>query len=304
VADAADNERTASSRTDSPQPAWQSEDLAGMYDWDPEGGFHNSAWYGTLSVEHPCVYIELKSRDGIAETGGEALRSYVRLPGPLTRYDASTGQLWVGGSGPMTTGDEVALVGSEGWQQDWNQPGEATNAFEFVRDPRDLDSDRAVCFAHVSLYAASVSPAGSPHTGTPKTGELSGLGLYDWDAALPQTLEGVTVGAVLVIEPPCVYLEHAYLEKRAEDQAVEAPFRFLLSMPRPLVRYDSDTGSLWFGEHGPFTTGDKVLYAGHDEPVGGWGDFIEAGCYADEELRVTSLDLCDSPSKYAASCAY
>lgn len=287
-----DDERIASSRADSPQPAWESEDLAGMYNWDPEGGFHNAEWSGTLAVEHPCVYLKLKSRNGAAIAPGEALRSFVRLPEPLTRYDASTDRLWVGGNGPMTTGDEVVLVGSEGWQQHWNQPGEDTNAFEIVRDPHDRYSDRAVCIAHVSFWAAAINPVGVVPASAPKTSELPGLGLFPWDPDFPQLLDGYSKG-VLRIEPPCVYIE---------DDRVEPLVRYLVSLPRPLVRYDADAGVLWFHEHGPFTTGDRVLWA-DALPSGSEVDFVDAGCSLEDTYGVEFIWPCPSPSE-SAECVY
>lgn len=77
----------------------------GMYDWDPEGGFHNAMWSGTLVIDGPCVYLDVSHQDG-TPVQGEPLRSFVRLPGPLTRHDAATGELWVGDHGPMSSGEE------------------------------------------------------------------------------------------------------------------------------------------------------------------------------------------------------
>lgn len=126
-----------------------------MYGWDPEGGFPNAVWQGTLTVDGPCVYLDVSHRDGRPVRDGVTLLSFVRLPGLLTRFDAAAGELWVGEQGPMSTGDDVVLVGSEGWRQSWNQPGEDSHVFESVWSTQEGRST-PVCAAHVSFYAASI----------------------------------------------------------------------------------------------------------------------------------------------------
>ena len=64
-----------------------------MYEWDPEGGFHNAVWSGTLVIDRPCVYLDVSHQDGKPVRGGETRLSFVRLPEPLTRLDAATGKL-------------------------------------------------------------------------------------------------------------------------------------------------------------------------------------------------------------------
>ena len=67
-----------------------------MYGWDPEGGFHDAAWRGTLVVDAPCVYLDVSESDSdVPKQQGALLRSFLRLPELKTRYDPSTDAVWV-----------------------------------------------------------------------------------------------------------------------------------------------------------------------------------------------------------------
>ena len=223
-----------------------------MYGWDPEGGFHNSVWSGRLLMDGPCAYVDVSHQDGKPVPDGEALRSFVRLPEPLTRYDPAAGAVWVGEQGPMASGDEVVLVGSEGWQRDWTQRGEDSHVFESVWSTQEGRSV-PVCTAHVSFYAASMSPPGAEDARTAiDSGQGTHLaGLFPWDTQ--QAAADYGVQGVLTIEPPCVYLDNGE--------------RYLLRLARPLVRYDPETDSIWVDEDGPMTTGDEVItWGGGDSP--------------------------------------
>jgi len=68
--------------------------------WDPEGHFPNTVWSGTLVLDGPCAYLDVSHQDGAPVFGGEPLRSFVRLPEPLTRHDSATDETWVGENGP------------------------------------------------------------------------------------------------------------------------------------------------------------------------------------------------------------
>ena len=224
----------------------ETSELLGMYGWDPESGFHNAVWSGTLVIDGPCAYLDVSHQDGKPVPEGEPLRSFVRLPEPLTRLNA-TGEVWVGEHGPMSSGDEVVLVGSEGWQRHWNQADEDTHVFEYVwSDPAGPAARRIpVCAAHVSLYAAAMSPSDSE--GEESAVDLGQstrlLGLFAWDN--DQMAADYGLQGVLTIEPPCVYVgwEH----------------RYFLRLPRPMVRFDPESNAIWVDEHGPMTTGDEVM---------------------------------------------
>lgn len=249
-------------------PATPSEVLAGMYSWDPHGGFHNAVWSGTLEVKGPCVYLAVTHQDGTALPGQESLRSYVRLPEPLTRYDAATGEIRVAGNGPMTSGDHITLHGSQGWKREWSAHNDRKNpenmhVFKYEWDAAS-DGPRAipVCAAHVSFYAASMHPADASDPYVPDTSEMPGLEFLDWDEDRMWNLEGAD-GGILVIEPPCVYYD---LITRSHDGwesgRLDEPIRFRLILPRPYVRYDPDTNTLRVAEYGPIASGEEIWGGG------------------------------------------
>jgi hypothetical protein len=289
-----------------PEVMWESSAPAGMYGWDPEGGFHNAVWSGTLVLEHPCVYLDIAQRDRTAPvTRDVPLRSYLRLPQPLTRYNVATGEVWVGEHGPMSTGDEVVVVGSEGWQTDWTLEGEDTVVFEFVwSEPLRPDSRTVpICAADVSFWAAAMSPAGEGPADRPPAAELSGLVLHPWDPLMPHHDADTDLG-FLVIEEPCTYFER---QAATVDETERS--RFFLHLRRPLVRFDTETSSMSYGDYGPLHTGDRVIMAGgHPTKTAHLDTFLDAGCSADGEFGEREywgvlMEPCDSPSKYAW-CAY
>ena len=60
-------------------------------------------------------------------------------------------------------------------------------------------------------------------------------------------------------------------------------------LPRPLVRLDTETNSIWVGTHGPLTTGDEVSYQdGGSEPIGPGHDAYGSGCAAPNSLASIS----------------
>lgn len=252
-----------------PPPAPASEVLVGMYGWDPHGGLHNAVWSGTLELKGPCVYLEVARQDGAAAAEGERLRSFLRLPGPLTRYDAATGEIWVAGNGPMTSGDHVTVHGSQGWKREWSDRNDHRNpenmhVFEYRWDDGATAGARAipVCAAHVSFYAASMHTTDAPDPYVPKTSELSGLEFLDWDEDRGWNLEGAD-GGILVIEPPCVFYDLiARSHEGWESSRLDEPIRFRLILPRPYVRYDPDTNTLWVAEYGPMNSGDEIWGGG------------------------------------------
>lgn len=230
-----------------------------MYGWDPEGGFHNAVWSGTLVIDGPCAYLDVSHQDATLLPEGEPLRSFLRLPEPLTRFDAAVGAVWVDEHGPMSSGDEVVVVGSEGWQQRWTQPGEDTHVFEFVwSNPADPTAHAIpVCAAHVSLYAASMSPTdsngGEAALDPAESTRLLGLFAWDTDQAAPD----VAVDLVLVLEPPCIYATPAVDPDTSQPTSPNTE-RYFVRLPRPLVRLDSAHNRIWVGKDGPMTTGDRV----------------------------------------------
>lgn len=308
----------------------ETSEFAGMYGWAPEGGFHNAVWSGALVIDGPCVYLDVSDQDGIPVPGGKPLRSFVRLPEPLTHYGSATGEIWVGEHGPMSTGDDVVLVGSEGWQRHWNQAGEDTHVFEFVRsNPADPTAYAIpVCAAHVSFYAASMRPSDSQGEeatiDTAKSTRL--LGLFPWDTDQAHTDVGVDL--VLVLEPPCVYAASpaeypcVYLYPRDNNEALHAlqeseitalsasrtpsGERALLSLVRDWTDYDPEANALTFREvHyveetdsyaiGAEGSGEGPIASGDRVELAGIGDLVighEDVCQRDFDITVEYMSLC------------
>lgn len=250
---------------------------AGMYRWDPQGGFHDTTLSGTLAVEGSCVYLDS------TDPQDTQIRAYVHLPEPLTDFDPATGAIWVGDYGPMRHGDAVVLVGSEGWQQDWRLPWDVDGKHMFWSRGFDTFNDvDAECLAHTSLWAASVRPHGTDDTNVPRAADLPGLSLFAWDIDLMHTDVGVP-DATLVIEPPCVYVD---LDATYKPEVS----RRRLSLPRPRVRFDADTATLWVGIEEGFRNGDRVEVGGVKRILDALPSAeIEAACPADETLQVVSM---------------
>lgn len=285
-----------------PLPMPSSEALTGMYGWDPHGGFHNAEWSGTLAVAGPCVYLDVTHQDGTAVAEGERLRSYVRLPEPLTRYDAATGEIWVAGNGPMTDGDNVTVHGSQGWKREWSARNDRRNpenmhVFEYVSadlaDP--MSKPTPVCAAHVSFYATSMHATHAQDPYVPNTSELSGLELFDWDDDRQWPAEGAN-GGILVIEPPCVYYDLVTgYDEQWDKYKLDEPIRYRLILARPLVRYDPNANTLWTSDDGPMTNGDEVWGTGTGRPNQG-PDARSEQCPAAGDYKTPSIGPRKSPS--------
>ena len=89
----------------------------------------------------------------------------------------------------------------------------------------------------------------------------------------------------LVIDPPCVYVQST-----APSPEDSAESRHYLSLPRPGVRFDPETNSLWYLTYEPFRSGDIVEvgagdYDNDDLP----GSASKSGCSATDTLRIASM---------------
>lgn len=279
---ASDSPNGSSADADPPttEPRPRASELAGMYGWDPEGGFPNAVLLGTLVVAAPCVYLEVSGTDGaVPEQKEDSPRSLLRLPEPITRYDPGSDAVWVSDDGPMSSGDAVVVTGSEG-----ERIGPNVNAA--MRDFAWLEGSayRYGCPAHGSFWVASMSPL-TPGRNEPLDagGQETWLaGLFRYDLGSLHTDTGADM--VLVLEPPCVFvIPVAVWDSREASRQVT--HRYLLRLPRPLVRFDAANSSLWVGDHGPMTTGDKVsLNDATEESVYG-SEFYEGGCSARGTIR-------------------
>ena len=256
-----------------------------MYRWDPSARFHNAVWSGTLALDGPCVYVEVSQQSGSESVFTDApLRSFLRLPQALTSFDAVAGELWVGDYGPMVSGDEIVLVGSQGWQIEWNvneDDGMQHFAYDWERQQG--------CPAHVSFWAASMMPAVSTSVESLAAALQPApvVTLFDWDIEREQNAEGPS-GGVLLVEEPCLYLDgfsHSGQDWQPWDDRL-----YLLYLPRPLVRFDSHSDSVWVGDNGPMTSGDEVLLlqVGLHESARGSESF-EGACIANGTFHSTAM---------------
>ena len=233
--------------------------LAGMYNWDPSGGFHDAAWSGTLRIDSGCPYL-----DDITIEAGEPMtqrlakfRAYLRLPELLTRYDPQNGKIAVAGNNAVSDGDRVKVFGSEGLAQRWRRPSHYLYTFDDHWDV--LSVPFPGCVANISLFAASMSPYNATDPNVPPASQLPGLALFPHDPSQMHN-DGGAYNGTLVIDPPCVYFEYG---DQPWDTVNSYPTeRYQLALARPFVRYDADTNTLRNLNEGPFTNGDTVAMWG------------------------------------------
>ncbi len=258
---------TATTMSNTQEPSSQ---LVDMYEWDPEGGFHDVVLSGTLTIEAGCAYIDVIGEEDLPGSYQDKLwRSFLYLSELRTEFDSATGALWVNGNGPMYSGDRVRLIGSEGRQGDRNLNHD------------DGTEGMGLCPVPTSFFVASMAPADTTDANTPRISELPGLGLYPWDPRRLYELPGPE-GGTIVIEPPCVYLLLETWSPTEEwDSYPLRRERYFLNMPRPRVRYDPITETLWNGIDGPFASGDdvQVIFGAPKIGVPSEG-FIASGCTA------------------------
>ena len=256
--------------------------LAGMYEWSPEGGFPNAVWSGQLVLDGPCVYLQVAQQNRSPIPASESLRSFVRLPEPLTRYNAETGGVRVGDDASVSNGDAVVLIGSEGWQTQWHQPGEDTTVFEHEW-PAGANRSIPVCTAHVSFWVSAMRPLTSTSVQAEMDAiETSGLaGLLAWDPQMAGT-DNLGYGT-LTVDPPCLYVQPL-----GEDS------RRFLRLPRAQVRLDTETDSIFVGTSGPLSTGDEVMYHdGSSRPMEPDQESYEDGCKAPRDQYSRSMEPSD-----------
>ena len=288
-------------------PSTGPRELTNMFDWDPEGGYYDASLPGTLEIVPACTYLtddlfvgcvaiepdpEMEPRcvyvtsdddgeavlttddgddgEAVLTTDGSPVRTLVRLPRLLTRYDPDTGELWVGDHGPMVSGEAVIVVGTEGWVAG-DEPGE--EPFE------------GRCAAHGSFWAASIQPiaSGPADMDTAGTKSPSLAGMFPWDPK--QDVSWYALDGTLAIEAPCVYIGDITSRPDMARTSSGEPVRLLLRLAQPLVRFDEDAGDLWVGADGPFVHGDKVRLGGGPNAALGEDAALQAyegGCSAHE----------------------
>ncbi len=253
--------------------------LEGMYGWTPAGGFPDAAWQGTLVVEPPCVFIDLSAAAAAATTTTtttsesrvvDSARVFLRLPEPLTRYEYESGNIWVGDHGPMLSGDLVEVIGSAGRPIDKN--ADSAKPHDFVPSA----AWGRGCHANGSFWTTSLRPLPQNQGELLDVGELlAGLFSYHVGMAHPD----IGIDMVLLIEPPCVFVVPISVwESRDENSSIQ--HRYFLRLPRPLVRFDAASNSLWVGDDGPMTTGDYVELNDTFQRSENGSELYEKGCFA------------------------
>ena len=228
--------------------------------------------FGILEIDPTCIYINEIDAAGqtVRMPDGKLLRTFVRLPQALVRFDPETNSIWVRDEGPMATGDGVA--------------GDAPREERF----------EGRCAAHGSFWAASMQPIGSRpadrQTDDRQSPPLAGV--FPWDPR--QDVAWYALDGTLAIETPCVYIDRvddspSWLPGRTDGE----PMRLLLRLAQPLVRFDEDTGELWVGPNGPFVHGEKVWLGGGPNAIPGRDAALqvyEGGCSAHEVFWTLNVD--------------
>lgn len=256
----------------------QAEPLVGLWPYDPQKGYMDEGVYGFLEIDGPCVYLYGGGLGGerVYTADGELFRSLLRLPGGFTRHDPATGEIWVHDSGPMKTGDEVAIGGSGG----------------VPIDERPLPGG---CTAGDITVAKAMSPGRGPRLAVQEVTELVGLWPYDDDAVVVDDI----VRGVLVIDEPCVFVDPASVQRSGGRLEPPDTERVFLRLPDLLLSYDPAPAQDTQGGASPtirvlgpdgLTNGSAVKIAGDlvmgDPPV---EQVYEGQCTAQAEMTVAAM---------------
>ncbi len=281
----------------------------GFGDWDSVDGLANAVWSGTLVVDESCVYLDVSNilddlhQNGYSIPKDVALRSFLHFPIQLVRLDTITGELWAGEYGPMSSGDQVVVVGSGDSKQDWSSYSNDEYEYEFIEFYPSVNGDdqKFGCFADTAFYVMSMQSSNSyserPALDLKRSHLIAGL---SWK--LPRVIKSVGMEVILDIEPPCIYgvpLNHS-------GELYPDFDRLLLELPRPKVHLKIDKNSLWsnyflwIGGTGPMITGDIVTVLGVDSPADSFPlglELQEVGCSADGVLSASG-GLVPVPNRY------
>ncbi len=279
-------------------------------EWDLTNSLPNAVWSGTLVVDESCVYLDVSHilddfhQDGYSIAKDVALRGFLHFPIQLVRLDTITGELWAGEYGPMSSGDEVVVVGSGNSKQDWSSYSNDEYDYEFIEFYRSVNGDdqNLGCFADTAFYVMSMQSSNSyserPVLNLKQSHLIAGL---SWE--FPRVIPDVAMEVILDIEPPCIYgvpLNHS-------GELYPDFDRLLLELPRPRVHLKIDKNSLWnnyflwVGSNGPMRTGEVVYVlgvAGPPAPAVPLGlELQEVGCSADGVLSASG-GLVPVPNRY------
>ena len=114
---------------------------------------------------------------------------------------------------------------------------------------------------------------------------LAGL----WDSSAGS--DDAQAFGVLVVEPPCVYIN----ELDPAGQAIRMPdgqlLRTFVRLPQAQVRFNAGTNSVWVGSEGPMTTGDEVTLGGGYSAEAFGRHLFENECSANARFTAASVAL-------------
>lgn len=217
--------------------------------WPYDGASANAELSGILDIQEPCVYILVPFEGDILRTAeGKPVRSFLKLPDSLTRFNSTTSQIWVGDNGPMTSGDYVSIkgAGSDVDEESFEKTYEST------------------CVAHGSIVAGSMRRfAKDLQRVYPRERKVEASrllkGLWPYDPK--QDYPTVEIFGTLVLEEPCVYIELT-LDGQTQHTAEGEPVRSFIRLPDMRTFYNSTTNKIWTSGTTPINNGDPVLIQG------------------------------------------
>ncbi len=232
---------------------------AGMYSWDPQGGYPNFWVSGTLRIEYDtwgtCVYIDI---DGPNQIDGRyspwPMSIFLKLPESLTQLDSESKSLIVGDDLSVKSKEKVRAFGAIS-----RQPSEFDlfEQYQFASRWESVDSSyqEVSCMAHMSLQVVELKPGDAFDSlngvsSKTMTVELDSefIGLYSGSDG-HFSPEADPIEGTIRIEYPCVYLYQALPQNSVSDSPSD---RLALSMPRNEFRYNSSYDSVVVGD------GEKV----------------------------------------------
>ena len=234
------------SRDEVPAESYQTT-LRGL--WPYDGEIAGAQLYGILDIQEPCVYILSQLEEDILRTTeGKPVRSFLQLPESLTRFNPATSQIWVGDSGPMTSGDYVTIGGAGSYGDEVS-----------LEETYD-----GMCVAHGSIVAGSMRPwFRDPRELYPQQRKVEARTLLkgQWPYDPKQDYATVEIFGTLVLEEPCVYIEPT-LDGQTQHTMEGEPVRSFVRLPDTRTFYNSTTNKIWTSETTPINNGDPILIHG------------------------------------------
>lgn len=245
--------------------------------WPYDGEISTAELTGILDIQKPCVYILDTFEGDIRRTAeGKPIRSFLKLPESLTRFDSTTDQIWVDDSGPMTSGDLVKMVG--GIHGETKVPIEKTY--------------EGVCVAHSSILAGSMRPwTWDPRELYPQYRKIQARALLKglWPYDPKKNYNTVKIFGTLVLEEPCVYIELS-LNRNTQLTVNGEPVRSFVRLPDTRTFYNSTTSKIWTSGTTPINNGEPILIHGTmSEPT--TAQIYEGICLAHSETTAVSMGV-------------